>query len=221
MAIGTPVSLGNNTGSTPTLTITTTANAPIGTVIFVAVGYANTTDVITVTDTNGNSYTKDKEMSSGATRALIFRSVALTSQLNSGATITVNNPGGPNIGASAYHVTGLATSPIDVISTGASGSSTTPTDSVTTLNAVDIVFGLTNYNSAPTYTPPGGSWNTLTAATVNDGTIRWSYQIVASTNTYTFNPTLGTSQSWDAFVASYKGAATGGPPELMLLGVGT
>lgn len=219
MTIGTPVVLGNAGGTADPLVITTSATANVNDTIIVVISGSTGNTVSSVTDSAGNTYVADKTQTGTNQNAFVYRAT-VTTQLPSGGTITISKGAALATGASAIAVSGCATvSPLDATGS-ANGNSTTPSASASTTNANDIVIGMTAYQTF-TLTQPGGAWNALTGNTSqSSGKVDWAYQIVSVTGTYTYNPTLDLAAGWADIVVSYKAAAGGGSPELMLLGVG-
>jgi len=217
MAIGIPVNIGTAQGTTATVVITTSATANVGDLILVAT-VMNGMGASAVIDSAGNTYTQDKT----GTNSVILRvwRTIVTTQLVSGGTITITGSLGFQLTTTASLTTGITSPPLDVAGTAATGTSATPSGSVTTLNAVDLIIGVVGYGSSATLTPVGAPWTELTGNEVSSANVHWAYQIVAATSTYTYNPVISSGVNWVDYVLSYKATASGGTPQLMLLGVG-
>lgn len=210
MAIGTPVELGNNGNAIgTTLIITTGAVANVGDTIIVAISGPTANTVSSVQDSAGNTYVDDRDRVGTNHNGWVYRA-SVTIQLSSGGTITINKTNNGITGAAAIAVSGLDTAtPLDATG-AANGSSTTPSASATTANAIDIVVGMVGWETF-SLTQPGGAWNALTGNT-GQGTAKvgWAYQIVAATNTYTYDPTINLAAAWADVVVSYKAAVAAG-----------
>ena len=179
--IGTPVNIGTAYPETAMGTgFTTTATAPIGSAIFVAVNDISGTGVTSVTDSAGHTYTRVPSFIDNATIGgiFIYYSLNIGSALPSGGTITVNGPGG--YAAVATSVTN-ANGGFDVsaLHDNTSTSTNAPTVSTPTLATTnEIVFGaLVSYSqqiSAGYVEAPGfasnGIANLWTLATWNNTT---------------------------------------------------
>jgi hypothetical protein len=165
---------------------------------------------MTVTDSAGNSYTKDADIvNSAPTRTLIF-SARVTTALTTGNTITVSF--GSSIrykNASAFSVSGLIASPKDQAAT-ATGTNTTPSvgPTATTSQANELIigaFGLDVSSGSPTFT--AGANYTMLPANVVSGAwgIYPEYQIVNATGAYSASGTWsGGVRDWSAAIVTYK-----------------
>jgi hypothetical protein len=210
-AIGTPVALGQmfESANASTATLTTSgSDDPVGSLTLVAV-FVNNTNISGVTDSAGNSYVACPAR---------FGDVALYYAINAadlpiGGTITLTLAASNKVNMSVVSVPGVrATSPTDICGTGVTGtgSGTISGPSTGTLNAEpELVIGVIAIASdtADTFTEAG--WNPLLKATGTGapGMIQWGYQVVTSTTSLTYSPTLGTSRTWWANVASFVGAS--------------
>ena len=185
--IGTPVNIGTAYPETAMGTgFTTTATAPIGSAIFVAVNDISGTGVTSVTDSAGHTYTRVPSFIDNATIGgiFIYYSLNIGSALPSGGTITVNGPGG--YAAVATSVTN-ANGGFDVsaLHDNTSTSTNAPTVSTPTLATTnEIVLGAVvsysqqisaGYVEAPTFTTAGipnlwtlAAWSNVTAYTTGN-----------------------------------------------------
>lgn len=214
MAIGTPTSIGTSISSNSdgtSVAFTTNANALVGNVIIVTTqntsGGATTKSVTSITDSAGNTYAAaaGSTTTNGGFRPNneIWYAV-VTSQLNSGSTITVNynttGTGGNGIGVQAVQVSGLSASPLDKTATYTTPATTTTTVTATTLSQADeIVFVASSYHyqSNSTFTEESGYTTLINRATIGTSlgaavVMCLSYKIVAATTA----PTYATGAIW-------------------------
>lgn len=218
MAIGTPVNLGTTSGSAgTTLILTTIATAAVGDLIVVATNTVSTATSACV-DSAGNTYTAETNT---LNNTKVWRTI-VTTQLPSGGTITVTKGNAIGCTMAAVDVTGIAAVPLDVVHSS-SGSSSTPSDSQTTLNDNDIIFGVVGTAGTVTKSIEGTGFTGLTDVLLTNANLFWGYRIESATGTFNYNPTLSGATSWADLTESYKAAASAASslPQLMLLGVGT
>jgi len=213
MTIGVPVSLGATSAAagSATLVLTTTADAPVGTLIVVAVGYKNNGAISSVSDSAGNTYTGNTQTSSSNGSIRLFWTIVAT-DLPQGGTITATYSATANNKLLiAANVSGIAASPADA-TVGATGTGTAPSVTSGTLNAAaatagEIVFGVGEAAASETWSAEGG----FTAlATVNQSTtssLHLAYQTVNATTALTYAPTINTSAIWVAQIQGFIGAA--------------
>jgi len=168
------------------------------------------TGVVSVSDSKGNSYSVDKDVTSSNIRVVIL-SANVATALVSGDMITASypavNPSATSLVVSEF--SGIsATNRVDVTGAG-TGSSTAPSASVTTTNANDLIYSTVGTVNPPTYTEASG-WTTEThLATACGGSggnslNHGAYRIVSTTGSQTYNPTLGTSVFWAEVMVAYK-----------------
>lgn len=219
-AIGTPTALGTASSTTcgTNFSITTGADAPAGsTVVLVIVNTTATADAFTITDGAGNSYAAVVS-ANGTGRTLAIFTANGIGHLANGGTITIHDSQNSTCAVSAYDVTGLAgASPVDQTATSTTAS-TTPSLSVTDANANDILFGADSRGSALSYSTPATGFTTLTSATATSLTAVWAYQIVSTTGSKTYAPTL--SLAGDTHLLVSLKAAIAGRGRLTTLGAG-
>lgn len=169
------------------------------------------TGSFSVSDSKGNTYTLDLDFteSTGHERVALFHAY-VSAALAAGDTITGNFPNvNGTTGLVVSEFAGLsATSPVDV-SAAAGGNSAAPSVSATTTNASDLVYAVVGMWNSPAYTEATG-WTTdshLATACGGAGgssTNHGAYKIVSTTGTYTYNPTLGSSNYWVDEIVAYK-----------------
>ena len=200
--IGAPTSIGtgarSSTGSVGTFATTVTAAVPVGnTVIVSALVSVAASSTITMTDSAGNTYSKDADVTSttGPTRTVIF-SAPVTTALASGGTITLNSTTTTRyFFVSAFQVSGLvsasrvdqtktATGTNSAVSTGATG---------TTAQGDELLFAAfgDDINSGtPTLTAGSGFTGLTASATAAVYGIYPEYEIVNTTGAYTATGTF-------------------------------
>ena len=104
-----------------------------------------------------------------------------------------------------------------------SGTSTTPSDSLTTTTANELVVGILTTDSPDTSFTPSGGWTEIAeqeSHAVQSGSA--IFHIVTTAGSYSPSWTLGASRQWFVSSASFKEAGrTVNPRNLMLMGVGS
>jgi hypothetical protein len=231
-AIGTPILIGNQENS-PT-TITTSVDAPAGSLIVVAVGCwdnQNST-IISVTDSALNTYDIAVQATAPSVSAPCGIAYCLnsTNDLPSGGTITITQSGLVQAILGAWIVSGanggLDAAPAGV--TPGAGASSVSISTGTLAQANEIVFGfVTTSQSISVLSNPSGFtelWNnTATPPGPIDNTMAFSYNIVSSTSTVTYNPSWTSAVNVASVMASFKATAGAARPlagSLITLGVG-
>ena len=216
-----PVSIGTATSTTSgtTLATTTTSAVAVNQAVIVAVAMDPTNVTVTVSDTGGNTYNLDEDITNGTltrgVRTLVF-SARVTTALASGATITVTfSSAVVGKASSAYSVGGLAVVSMrdKAAGAGSSGSSTAASSgaTATTLQANELVFGAIGVEetttTATTLTASGSGFTALTGAgTASTTGVRTlpEYEIVSATGAYTASGTLSQARSNATAVVTYK-----------------
>ena len=166
---------------------------------------------VTITDSKGNTYTLDVEVTNAAIRVLIL-SANVTTALVSGDTITVNYPpvSPPSTGFVVSEFSGIAATNRVEVTGSAIGGTSTPSVTVTTANANDLLYGFVGSTNQPTYTEAPG-WTTDTdlqpacGGAQGNSTNHGGYRIVSSAGAYTYNPTQSAGNTWGEVVVAYKG----------------
>lgn len=186
------------------------------------------TGSVTIADTRSNTWHLDFAKTNITDGINQVWSSVLTTALQSGDTITVTFPANNNnyaMGADEFTGMGpLAGQPWAVDGTGATGSSTTPSD---TLNPGATTPAVLWYAplfvaspSTDTFTEDstntvGGAWTSLTAAPSASGaqtqSTRAAYKVpnTSLSSSQTWAPTLGTSRGWIETLIVYSGHGTG------------
>lgn len=170
----------------------------------------------TVSDSKGNTYTRDRTApNSGNTIRAAIYSAPVTTSLVPGDTITITSASVTDRAAAVDEFSGLAASSILDQSNGTSGNSTTPgtTISITTTQDDELIIGFAAIEGPleDTFTEDTlGQFSSLTRVGTTDGdddtniTINGGYKSVGTTGTYQYQPTLDPARKWILFLASYK-----------------
>ena len=167
-----------------------------------------------ISDTRSTSYTTYNGTTRG-TFAKGFLSWGLAS--SSGAcTVTVNPAGGTSWGSfSINEYTAGATISLDVNGGESTGSSTSPSDGLTTTASAGLIAGGLNFDPDPHYPgsvtiTPGGSYTQVgEIQSCLNAPHSLVHRITSSGAAYTVDWTLGTSGTWSALTAAWKETSTG------------
>lgn len=223
MAIGTPVHLGYALSgvSDNKVTLTTGAAVAAGDSILVAVNMGSSTTTITsVTDSVGNTYTKDIDrLSASSLQHIYIWSCHGATALPSGGTITANASGSNTSRKSidASTVSGLLTSSTLDATAGndSTGTAWTSGSTGTLAQAAEFAFATCYSNSATANTPDAG-WSEL--QDVQESTNRRfivEYQTVSATAALNAGGTIG-NNFWVAVIATYKASPDAIAPILVM-----
>lgn len=162
----------------------------------------------TVTDSVGTSYTVFNCSPLTATLPNATPFIAVGIAPSSGAnTVTVN----PTIDTSANQInfgvgefSGTASSSIvDVDGGSSTGTSTSPSDGITTVTANALIIGLVGFQTSAAVTPSGS----YTEIVEDQGSINGynlAYRLATTATAYTADWTLGSSQQWTACTVAIK-----------------
>src|SRR6185503_11537890 len=163
-SIGVPSSIGTFTSeSSGTSSQIANVSAGQGNTIVIVLAMNPSSGAVSVTDTKGNTYTQDKDVTNGSgtagVRTLVF-SARVTTALSSGAgdDINISHPTVTARAAYALLVSGLvASSPVDQTAS-ATGTSTSPSvgPTATTTQADEIILGAFGYEDGGSFTPGSG-----------------------------------------------------------------
>lgn len=199
-----PYSLGTNSAtSVATLTLTTTADAPAGSlVLLIASMSANAPP--TVTDSGGNTYTAGTPEPSSS-RLFPFYAV-MAADLPLGSTITVVPSFAVTMALAADCVTGQSTSPLDMQGPGASGFGTTVSVASGVLSqASELVHGFIDIQSTSigAFSEANG-FTSLTSGGVSTTNIRTAYRVTTNTGSVTYSPVWTNSAGYAAQVWTFK-----------------
>lgn len=197
-------------GDTSTVTVPA-GGVPAGSTVLVSIGLRGTVaGGLTVTDSRGNSYSNDVDVTNANVRAVVLSS-RLATALSAGDTITASHPfGSSSEGMAAAEFSGVvAGTRVDATATGI-GDGASPTASVTTSHANDLLVGAVANQNSRDYTE-ASSWETLAYVTPGCGgapgnsTLHTAYRIVSATGAYDYSPTISQGERWAESLAAYKG----------------
>lgn len=201
----------NNTGLSNLATTSLGAGVTIAAGQFVIIGggyiLPSASATVTCSDSKGNTYQLDRvddRTTVGSSAHSFILSSKLTTPLVAGDIVTVHFSTPVNYPcATSYYYGGLkATTWVDQVG-GATGSSTAPAASaITTTANSEMLFSVTHYPGAPSWTSGGGFVLLFTEnnSSVDQITTQSSYQDIG---TYTASGTLGSTQGWASSVVSY------------------
>lgn len=224
MAVAFVKNVGSGTGTGTTTVVTVpAAGVAIGNMLVVRGYQASSSAVVSsVVDTQGNTYS-EWVAKSGTGDWIAAWKCAVTTALVSGNTITITWSVKGDSSLVVEEFSGVANT--EDGETIATGTSTTPSATLTTTNAANLLVGHVGINngSPDGFTEDadsdgGSTWVTLTSATSgSDNISRGAYKITTSAVANTYNPTLGTSRTWFEQLGSLKetAAAFTGIPSLV------
>jgi hypothetical protein len=203
-AISAPFQIGTGSSGSP-VTVTTSAAAPVGTLIVVVVGHDFNT-VTSVVDSASNSYSSASNVSGD--RLSIFYCI-VTTNLPSGGTITVTGSNSSPASVTALGVSGVvASSPLDAVGTTATGTSNavTAVSTGTLAQASKIVIGAVGVYGATTGFSAGGSFTAIGGENANNTGAFAAYLIVSSTASVSWSANFTTvnGDGWGSNVVSFK-----------------
>jgi hypothetical protein len=204
-----------NTTSSATRTLAVTSTVPVGHFIVVPFVHGSTTQTMTVTDTQSNTYTTVivADMATSNTPHAGLAIAKVTTQLTTADTITVTAAAAVNVlTAEAYEYVGLAASSwVDATPIGAFGTGTAVDSGATTTDVANtLLLGVACIGSggaAPTQTPSAG-WTTVSDFTIATGTKRYAFfeKAAPTAAAYDLTTTLSGSADWAACEAAVKAA---------------
>lgn len=208
--IGTPVELGTQVsanGASLTAVITTTADAPAGSCIWVPAVATGDTVISSIADSASNTYAPVTNYTGGGSGNVIkgFWCI-IPALLPSGSTITVtfSSTNGRKFIA-AFSTTGI--SGIDLTASGATGTSTTPSITTAALAQANSQAWATTYVGAgylDTWTEAAG-WTSHTTAVTETRIMRTAHINLASASAVTYAPTNSVSRTWTMNAVVFKG----------------
>lgn len=209
--------IGSNTAKLAgtTLAITVPAGGvPAGHTLIVRVATDYSAGAPTVADSRGNVYTRDRTApNSGNTmRASIF-SCPVTTALQEGDNITVTSASVTARSIAADEFANVL-QPVSVdVTNGATNTSASPTITITTTHANDLLVGLTAVKAPvdDTYTEDViRQWTNLPRigttgdASTTNITVSGAYRAAGTSGAYTHNPALGSSAPWIELLCAYR-----------------
>jgi hypothetical protein len=214
---GSPVQLGTANGTT-TAVITTSADAPVGSLIVVASVATNAIAVSSVADNVSNcssAYTAlDNATVASRPTIAVFYCPNTANDLAIGKTITVTVPSTDKVAATAFALGGMATSPADThahSSNGASGTSATNVSTGTQGQAYELIVGALALGSTSSAFTPGGQFSSIGGLSSSNGSAWAAWTISCSTVGQSFAPSWTTSNAYMADIVSFKVASANGP----------
>jgi hypothetical protein len=212
--VGNPVAIGatNSGGTIASISATTTAAAPVGSVILVALGaQASGTAVSDGT----NTYTKVKTQSGDAGGYVIdlWASGVLTAQLPAGTSITATIASSNRNFISVSYVTNLYSATADKtagasFNGAASGSASTGALGQAAELVIGLVFGASQVTGTKTITE-GSGFTSIDAVNGfgdqgSDASYDFAYQVVSSTSSVSYSPSFSGNLFGEVLVASFK-----------------
>jgi hypothetical protein len=202
------------------LNMTTVQTVPVGTLLVGRLACDSADSVnptLTVTDTRSNTWSNSDGPGavSGVTVAERIFSCSVTTQIESGDTITVTlSTNRIRVPTRVDGFSGMATTSVLDKTNQATGVSATPSPGATgTLSQADELIYVSFGAGLRTFTPGTGYTNTGTVATAVGSSDRQSdaeFKFVTATTSQTPDASYSTSVTWAASVATYKVAAAGG-----------
>jgi hypothetical protein len=218
--IGTPVPLGSavNLSFSTTMTITTTAAIPAGSLAFVATSFNKSGSTIAVSSVSDgtNSYSLAKSAGWDATNAdaaeLWYKENAAA--VGSGATITITYSTTASSGAisAAGYCTGiLASGSLDSTNSAQYAPSTAFSSGATATlaQAKELIIGALGFYNANATVTEGSGFTLLVDLNQGSGAflhVHLAYQIVNATTAINYQPTLSAANFGHSIIASFKGA---------------
>lgn len=194
-------------------TLAYNSNVTAGSLVGMCGGVWNGNDSspIVVTDTLGTTYTVLEGAVSGGTpiRPWIAYGIAPSGGAD---TVTFNPAGGGRYGSfTIFEFSGVDSSPLDVDGSNSVGTSTTPSDGITTSAAATVVIGCVTHGGSGSQSiteDTGGGWTLLgEVQNTSNGPHGAEYQIFSSAGAKTAGWSLGASLAWVAMTASFKEAS--------------
>jgi hypothetical protein len=208
----TPTALGTAAGTAATTrVITTTADAPAGSLIFVAAHYTTVIDTVTsVTDSAGNSYVViENDAGTGAAVGTAYCKNCLF--LASGSTITINFGGSVPSVAGAVCVQGVGTvNALDTSghsSTGLAATSATSVATGTLALPSEIIFSVLGVAANISGVTNAGLTDTGASSsnnTTSGGSLALWYKNVTAPTSIAWAPTWTTAGNYASAVFSFK-----------------
>ena len=211
--------IGTVEDSTPgdTLTVPVTQTVPAGHTVVVNLAHEWTSGGPSVTDSGGNSYTRDRTAAnSGSTlRSSVF-SAPVTTELTAGDTITITLSASVDLkAATVVEFAGIAEAGrMDTYNSGqAAGSTTGTAGTLNTSNAYDLIVAMVGslnpvsdgFTEAPGYTTDARDGTNEVVQPTNV-TLAAAHRILTSTGTYQYEPTFDSPTDSVAVQVAYKGA---------------
>lgn len=196
-----------DTTSSPITITATTAGS-----LLLVVSMTNSANVTAITDSASQTYTRDADCDptgSSERRIIVYRKENSAAGVTS---VTVTNAGFTEYFVEEY--SGMVTSgSLDVATTGATGTSATLTENITT-NATDVIFTMGAANDA---TPASmAAANSFTMIDKGAGGKSWGVADRENVAASTYSPkfTVAGSVAWDICTVSYKVNSSTAPTQI-------
>ncbi len=159
---------------------------------------------------------------SGVYRSFVAYGIAGTS---GACTPTIDPSGSGNYGsASLDSFSGVHGTPLDADGGSSTGTSSTPSDSITTGTANALIIGVLQKDGTASTLTPGGSYTQFgEIESVSNAAHNAEFLIATTATSYSVNWTTGASRPFVAQTVSFKEASGGGSTpvcQLALIGVG-
>lgn len=209
----TATNLGTGNGTT-TAVITTINAAPSGSLIVVVVSVATTGVAVTsVIDSSANCTTYTAaDNTAVASRPTVAEFYCPNVALASGHTITVTVASADKVAATAFALSGMATSsPLDVsgkLSNGASGTSATSVATGTLAAAPEVIVGALALVGTSSAYAPGLTFSSIGGVSSANGSAYAAVQYTCTTTGQASVPSWTTSNAYMSAVLSFKVAAS-------------
>jgi hypothetical protein len=196
-------------GTSSVVTVPAGGVAAGNTLVLSVVVRGNSTGAVSVSDSKGNTYSLDVTSTrTNQGRTFLF-SARVATALISGNTITVSHPNDNAEGVIVAEFSGIAASSRVDVTAATHGNNASPTGSVTTTGAPRLVVGAVGNHYNVSFTEASG-WTTLLhlpqtcAGGPNRADHHAAYRIESASGTFTYDPSLETSQEWYEAVAAYR-----------------
>lgn len=188
-------------------------NVTSGSLLIVAGAMWNTsTQTLTVTDTLGTSYTVEVSAGMAGQGGFYQTFIAYGIASSGGAnTVTIDPSVASAFGSFAIdEFSGVHSSPLDVNGGTSTGTSTTPSDGITTVATNALIIGVMTHSSVATETlTPGGDYTEFGTIETPDGSPFSAVYRIVTPGPYTVGWTIGNSRDWVAQTMSFKEAVSG------------
>ncbi|MDP9497031.1 MAG: hypothetical protein M3P46_05115, partial [Actinomycetota bacterium] len=161
-------------------------------------------------DTRGNTWTRDADTApnGGVNQRTVVFSAHVATALQGGDSLTFTVPANEGAVAVTAEWSGIAaTGPSDG-SAVSTGTGTTPSASLTTTSAPDLVLGVLGATGGTTLAAQAPSWTAATGGQACSGNTSVStlaaYRLPFTPSSMTYNPTLSVSTNYAVAVVAYK-----------------
>ncbi|TMA66325.1 MAG: hypothetical protein E6J69_11085, partial [Deltaproteobacteria bacterium] len=204
------------TGTTIAVTVPA-GGVPAGHTVIVTVALDPAAGAVSCSDSKGNTYTKDLDVTRGSgtdgVRTVVC-SAAIRTALAAGNTVVATHPSVIARAVNAAEFSGFLTPALDR-SASATGATTTLSSGATavTTQAAELLIGAagieskhpTDFTPAPGYTSLGyASSETIPNGLAKQVTLYTQYRVVSTIGSYSANGTVQPSRQWAAAIATYK-----------------